>query len=98
MRLPCGKRRRVMIRIPAFASMTLTGSARPLASSASRYPRRKDGARKILVIACGALAREVLALRLDHIDVTCLPAQLHNHPRAHPGGDAGEDPRQSLVL
>ena len=62
------------------------------------YPRRKDGARRMLVIACGALAREVLALRLDHIDVACLPAQLHNHPRAHPGGDAGEDPRQSLVL
>ncbi len=44
------------------------------------YPRRKDEARKILVIACGALAREVLALRLDHVDVACLPAQLHNHP------------------
>ena len=48
------------------------------------YPRRKDGARKILVIACGALAREVLALKLDHIDVACLPAQLHNHPRRIP--------------
>ncbi len=48
------------------------------------YPRRKDGARKILVIACGALAREVLALRLDHNDVACLPAQLHNHPRRIP--------------
>jgi hypothetical protein len=49
------------------------------------HPRRKDGARKILVIACGALAREVLALRLDHIDVACLPAQLHNHPKRIPG-------------
>jgi Protein of unknown function (DUF1638) len=48
------------------------------------YPRRKDGARKVLVIACGALAREVLALRLEHIDVACLPAQLHNHPRRIP--------------
>jgi hypothetical protein len=47
-------------------------------------PRRKDAARKILVIACGALAREVLALRLEHIDVACLPAQLHNHPRRIP--------------
>jgi Protein of unknown function (DUF1638) len=47
-------------------------------------PRRKDGARRILVIACGALAREVLALRLEHIDVACLPAQLHNHPRRIP--------------
>ena len=37
-----------------------------------------------LVIACGALAREILALtRLngwDHVDLQCLPAILHNHP------------------
>jgi hypothetical protein len=58
-------------------------SAADIFSDAS-YPRRKDGARKILVIACGALAREVLALRLEHIDVACLPAQLHNHPRRIP--------------
>jgi Protein of unknown function (DUF1638) len=44
----------------------------------------KEGARQILVIACGALAREALALRLDHIDVACLPAQLHNHPKRIP--------------
>jgi hypothetical protein len=42
------------------------------------------GTRKILIIACGALAREVLALKLDHIDVACLPAQLHNHPKQIP--------------
>ena len=39
---------------------------------------------RVLVIACGALAREILAIkeinRLDHIDLTCLPAQLHNTP------------------
>jgi Protein of unknown function (DUF1638) len=52
--------------------------------SEASYPRRKEGARKILVIACGALAREALALKLDHIDVACLPAQLHNHPRRIP--------------
>jgi hypothetical protein len=52
--------------------------------SEASYHRRKEGARKILVIACGALAREVLALKLDHIDVACLPAQLHNHPRRIP--------------
>jgi hypothetical protein len=50
----------------------------------ANYPRRRDGGRRILVIACGALAREVLALRLDHIDIACLPAQLHNHPRKIP--------------
>jgi hypothetical protein len=36
------------------------------------------------VIACGALARELLAVKtlnqLDHLDVTCLPAILHNRP------------------
>jgi hypothetical protein len=42
------------------------------------------GARRILVIACGALAREVFALKLDAIDVACLPAQLHNHPKRIP--------------
>jgi Protein of unknown function (DUF1638) len=44
------------------------------------YPRRKQAGRKVLVIACGALAREVLALKLDAIDLTCLPASLHNRP------------------
>jgi Protein of unknown function (DUF1638) len=48
------------------------------------YLRRTEGARKILVIACGALAREVLALKLDAIDVACLPAQLHNTPKRIP--------------
>jgi hypothetical protein len=48
------------------------------------YPRSRHGARKILVIACGALAREVLALKFDAIDVICLPAQLHNHPKRIP--------------
>jgi uncharacterized protein DUF1638 len=42
------------------------------------------GPRRVLVIACGALAREALALRLDHIDIACLPAQLHNHPQRIP--------------
>jgi hypothetical protein len=52
--------------------------------SEATLARRKDSGRKILVIACGALAREVLALRLDHIDVACLPAQLHNQPERIP--------------
>jgi hypothetical protein len=50
----------------------------------TREPRRQGGARKILVIACGALAREALALKLDHIEIACLPAQLHNHPQRIP--------------
>ncbi|WP_375262194.1 DUF1638 domain-containing protein, partial [Palleronia sp.] len=39
---------------------------------------------RVLVLACGALAREILALtRLNgwgHIDLACLPAILHNRP------------------
>ena len=41
-----------------------------------------------LVIACGALARELVAViaahRLDGISVTCLPAILHNRPEQIP--------------
>jgi hypothetical protein len=43
-----------------------------------------SGAGRVLVIACGALAHEILALkaanRWDHIDLTCLPAKLHLYP------------------
>jgi hypothetical protein len=43
---------------------------------------------RTLVVACGALARELLAVkaanRLDHLDVTCLPAILHNRPEKIP--------------
>ena len=39
---------------------------------------------RVLLIACGALAREILDLRRangwDHLDLACLPAILHNHP------------------
>ena len=51
------------------------------------WPRRREGARRVLVIACGALALEILALRegpLGAFDVTCLPAKLHNRPEGIP--------------
>lgn len=39
---------------------------------------------KLRVIACGMIAREVLAvneqLGFDHIDLKCLPADFHHHP------------------
>ncbi len=39
---------------------------------------------RILLIACGALAREILALKRlngwDHMDLQCLPAKLHLYP------------------
>ena len=44
-------------------------------------PVPRDGVR---VIACGAIAREIVAIceanGLDHIDLTCLPAIWHNTP------------------
>lgn len=44
-------------------------------------PARKG---RVLLIACGALAREILALKAangwDHLDLTCLPANLHLWP------------------
>lgn len=43
-----------------------------------------DARQRILLIACGALAREILDLKernkWDHIALTCLPAILHVHP------------------
>ncbi|RDC71885.1 DUF1638 domain-containing protein [Rhodovulum sp. 12E13] len=43
-----------------------------------------EGAGRVLVVACGALAREIVALRdlngWQHVDLACLPAILHNHP------------------
>lgn len=39
---------------------------------------------RVLLLACGALAHEILALKSlngwDHLDLHCLPAILHNHP------------------
>lgn len=46
------------------------------------------GRGRILLIGCGALAREVLDLKAangwDHLDLHCLPAILHNHPQKIP--------------
>jgi hypothetical protein len=41
-----------------------------------------SGSGRILILACGALAREIVALTrdFDHIDLQCLPAIYHNHP------------------
>jgi hypothetical protein len=60
---------------------TLTESG--LAASGPGDPRNRT-----LLIACGALAREILALtRLNgwtHLDLACLPAKLHNQPQKIP--------------
>jgi Protein of unknown function (DUF1638) len=45
---------------------------------------RASGKGSVLLIACGALAREILALKKlngwHHMDLTCLPAILHIYP------------------
>jgi hypothetical protein len=47
-----------------------------------------DGAPKTLLIACGALAWEIAALKRAHdwasLSVTCLPAHFHNRPEKIP--------------
>lgn len=64
---------------PSCAEPTAAGL--PLASARGVTDRASG---RVLLIACGALAREVLALRaqagLGHLDLICLPADLHNHP------------------
>lgn len=49
---------------------------------------RADGQQRPLVIGCGALARELVALTrsagLPEVDLTCLPATLHNRPERIP--------------
>ena len=50
----------------------------------------REGGRpgRILLIACGALAREILAVRdangWTNLDLACLPARLHNQPQFIP--------------
>lgn len=43
---------------------------------------------RVLVIGCGALARELVELTarpgFEHVEVTCLPAKLHNRPERIP--------------
>jgi hypothetical protein len=58
--------------------------------AAPRDPERADpkGRGRVLVIGCGALANEMLAIvrasGLRDIDVTCLPAKLHQRPAGIP--------------
>jgi hypothetical protein len=50
--------------------------------AAQNHNADRDG--RVLVIACGMLAREVLAVKtqsgLEHLDLTCLPADYHFRP------------------
>jgi hypothetical protein len=51
-------------------------------------PKVSSNGQGMLIIACGALAHEIMALRRanawDQLDVRCLPAELHNRPERIP--------------
>ena len=60
----------------------------------------RASAEKVRVIACGAIAREVLAVTrangLDHVDLHCLPAIWHAYPdRIAPGVRAAVEEARS---
>lgn len=53
----------------------------------------RASAEKVLIIGCGMIAREILAVKerlgFDHLDLTCLPAEFHYYPdRIPPALDA----------
>ncbi|MAC81756.1 MAG: hypothetical protein CML66_27275 [Rhodobacteraceae bacterium] len=66
--------------LPDPDGLTLDGLTR-----SGLAPRHRG---RILLLACGALAREILDLIAlngwDHLDLACLPAILHNHPERIP--------------
>lgn len=66
------------------------GSAMPAGDELDGY---QVGHKRTLVIACGAISHELIAVikanRWQHIDVQCLPAQWHNTPeQITPGVEA----------
>ena len=56
-------------------------------TEAGLTPATAEG--RVLILACGALAHEIVALkrvnRWDHLDLMCLPAKLHLWPDRIPG-------------
>lgn len=56
----------------------------PVRASADTGSSPSDDTPRALVIACGALARELVDVKrrcgLANLDITCLPATLHNRP------------------
>lgn len=64
----------------------VTFPVRPIPAAASRRDSAapEDGRGRLLVIACGAIARELIEVtrlqELAGVEVTCLPAELHNRP------------------
>lgn len=82
---------------PERASTTAASGTSPGARASSRAARTLSPAAhssdppdpsRVLVIGCGALARELVAVidqaGLSNVDLTCLPATLHNRPGGIP--------------
>jgi hypothetical protein len=71
------------LRVSGERGSDMTASA----AEADQAEIKRAAPHKALAIACGALAREIVALSrgpLGGLDVTCLPAQLHNRPERIP--------------
>jgi Protein of unknown function (DUF1638) len=66
------------------------GASIPLLPTLALKKGHEADMKRTLIIACGAVASELLAViranRLTHIDVTCLPASWHMTPSRIPGG------------
>ena len=64
--------------------MAVTAALLPDDATLTEEGLHVPGAGPVLLIACGALAHEVLALKRlngwDHMDLQCLPAKLHLYP------------------
>lgn len=64
------------------------GSVRPLVRQANHQGRgaARDLPGRVLVVGCGALARELVELTrsLPNVEVACLPPELHNRPGGIP--------------
>lgn len=60
----------------------------PDRTTLTHHGRPPERAGRVLLLACGALAHEIVALKQaggwDHLDLACLPAILHNTPERIP--------------
>lgn len=80
------------------ATLPFAGTDRPapdggIGPEAMRH-RRTPSTPALVIIACGALARELRAIietnALDRVKVACLPAKLHNRPQLIPEAVRGK--------
>ena len=77
-----------MVTDVSAAESVAAGGTLPSDETLTERGLAPSGSGRILIIACGALARAIIELRRvnrwDHMDLQCLPAILHNHPERIP--------------